>query len=222
MNLSALIEDLRQQVADLDRRLSNVVRPGQIFAVDPARLVCRHKSGDLVTGWVRWLTHRAGEDADWWVPSVGEQAILFSPDGEPNQGWVLPAGYSAAFPAPESDPARHVTAYRDGARIVYDTAAHKLTADLPGDADLTVKGDLAVAAEGSVSVTAKGEIAATSETRISVSAPAIQMIATQGGAGAATLTGDFALEGNLEVQGNIHATGTIIDDGGNTPNHTHP
>jgi phage baseplate assembly protein V len=27
--------------------------------------------------------------------------------------------------------------------------------------------------------------------------------------------------GNLEVQGNIHATGSIIDEGGNTPHHSH-
>lgn len=31
----------------------------------------------------------------------------------------------------------------------------------------------------------------------------------------------LTLNGNLEVNGNIHATGTIIDDGGNTPHHTH-
>jgi len=31
----------------------------------------------------------------------------------------------------------------------------------------------------------------------------------------------FEFVGNVEVQGNIHATGSIIDDGGNTANHTH-
>lgn len=213
MSLPALLEEMRQQIADLDRRLSNVVRPGRIVAVDPAKLVCRHQSGDLVTGWVRWLTHRAGADRDWWVPSVGEQAILFAPDGEPNQGWVLPAGYSNAFPAPESDPARHVVVYRDGARIVYDTAAHKLTAQIPGDIEAT--------AEGAIALTAKGEVSVTSEALISFEAPAIQMHATRGGSGAAKLIGSFEMEGDLEVKGSIHATGTIIDDGGNTPNHEH-
>lgn len=120
MSLAVVIEELRQQVADLDRRLSNIVRPGQVVAVDPVKHFCRHKSGELVTGWIRWATTRAGADRDWWCPSVGEQAILFSPDGEPNQGWVFPAGFSDAFPAPDDDPARHVVAYADGMRIVHE------------------------------------------------------------------------------------------------------
>lgn len=36
-----------------------------------------------------------------------------------------------------------------------------------------------------------------------------------------TIKADVTLNGNLNVKGNIHATGTIIDDGGNTPNHSH-
>lgn len=58
---------------------------------------------------------------------------------------------------------------------------------------------------------------------------------TQGGVtvdyGSRTIThksGDWTIEaptvtirGNLEVDGNIHATGTVIDDAGNTNNHSH-
>lgn len=149
MSLQALLEEMRQQIADLDRRLSNVVRPGRIVAVDPAGLVCRHQSGDLVTGWVRWLTHRAGADRDWWVPSVGEQAILFAPDGEPNQGWVLPAGYSNAFPAPESDPARHVVAYADGVRVVHEPGRLILDAwDAEGTVEIRAKNVIVKTGEG--------------------------------------------------------------------------
>lgn len=36
-----------------------------------------------------------------------------------------------------------------------------------------------------------------------------------------TIKADVTLNGNLNVKGNIHATGTIIDDGGNTPHHSH-
>lgn len=35
------------------------------------------------------------------------------------------------------------------------------------------------------------------------------------------LVGKFQLQGDMEVTGNIHATGSIIDDGGNTANHSH-
>ncbi len=120
MSIAVLIEDLRQEVAELSRRLANIVIPGRVAAVDPANAMCRFQAGGLTTGWVRWLTTRAGADRDWWCPSVGEQAVLFAPDGEPNQGWVLPAAFSDAHPAPDNDPARHVIAYADGMRIVHE------------------------------------------------------------------------------------------------------
>lgn len=120
MSMAVVLEEMRQDIGELYRRLSNIVLPGQITAVDAANHLCRFTHGSLTTGWVRWLTTRAGADRDWWCPSVGEQAVLFSPDGEPNQGWVLPAGYSNAFPAPDNDPARHVVAYADGMRIVHE------------------------------------------------------------------------------------------------------
>lgn len=120
MSLAVVLEELRQDVRELERRLSNLLLAGQVSAVDPANHLCRFRSGELETGWVRWLTCRAGADREWWCPSVGEQAKLLSPDGEPNQGWVLPAGYSDAFPPPDTDPARHVIAYADGIRIVHE------------------------------------------------------------------------------------------------------
>lgn len=120
MSMAVILEEMRQDIGELQRRLSNLVLPGQVTAVDADNHICRFTHGTLTTGWVRWLTTRAGADRDWWCPSVGEQAVLFSPDGEPNQGWVLPAGYSNAFPAPDNDPARHVVAYADGMRIVHE------------------------------------------------------------------------------------------------------
>jgi len=35
------------------------------------------------------------------------------------------------------------------------------------------------------------------------------------------IVGSLTVEGNVEVDGNTHATGSIIDEGGNTPHHTH-
>lgn len=118
--LSALIEDLRQDMAELQRRLANILMDGQVSAVNPAAGLCRFRSGGLETGWIRWMTVRAGADREWWCPTIGEQVKLLSPDGEPNQGWVLPAAFSDAFPAPDNDPARHVVAYADGMRVIHE------------------------------------------------------------------------------------------------------
>lgn len=120
MSIAVVIEELRQQLAELERRLANLVIAGLVVEVDPPNLVCRVESGGLVTGWVRWLTQRAGADREWWCPSVGEQVVLLSPHGEPNQGWVLPAGFTDSFPAPDTDPARHVVIYADGMTIIHE------------------------------------------------------------------------------------------------------
>ena len=113
----------------------------------------------VLTGWLSWLTIRAGDDRTWWAPSVGEQVLILSPSGELAAGVVLPALYRKAHPAPESDPGKHTRLYRDGARIEYDAAAHKLKAVLPagGTAELVADGGVSVTGN----VTVAGNVAVT-------------------------------------------------------------
>ena len=66
--------------------------------------------------------------------------MLIAPDGEPNQGWIIPAGYSQAAPAPDSDPANHVVEYADGIRIVHEPGRLILDAwDAAGTVEIRAK-----------------------------------------------------------------------------------
>ena len=153
------------EMAEMARRLENLIRIGTVAEVDPDQARIRVKYGEdpdgaaVLTGWLPWLTPRAGEDRDWWPPSDGEQVLLFSPSGELTAGIALPAIYQRAHPAPESDLGKHTALYRDGARIEYDAAAHHLKAVMPGGGTAELVADGGLAITGNVTVT--GDVAVT-------------------------------------------------------------
>lgn len=222
-------------LVELQRRVANLIRIGAIETVDTTVARASVQIGTITTAALPWLTSRAGDDRTWWSPSVGEQVVVLSVGGDLAQGVILPAIYSNTAPAPANAGNIHRTTYADGATISYDTAAHTLTAEIPGDVTLTATGDVTVNASGNATVnsqgkavvTASADVEITSATTARITAPNVQIVATQTGSGAAEMTGsfkligDFDIIGNVEINGNAHATGTIIDDAGNTPNHTH-
>jgi phage baseplate assembly protein V len=116
------------QLADLARRVANMMRTGRIAEVDHAGPRVRVQSGDLLTEWLPWQTHRAGNTRTWDPPTVGEQVMILSPSGEPAAGMVIPAFYCQDHLPPSNSPNTHVTEYPDGARISYNHATGALVA----------------------------------------------------------------------------------------------
>jgi len=110
-------------------------------------------------------------------------------------------------------------------------AEGSVSAQAGEDIEATADGNISADAGGNIDAQAGGAISAQAATNINL--PVINIVGnfTQGGTGGGTgtetktvnttQTGNFTLTGNLSVTGNITATGTIIDQGGNTPNHTH-
>ncbi len=122
---------MNADLSNLSRLLQNLIRLGTIAQVDGAK--ARVQLGPkLTTEWLNWITQRAGSTCTWSAPTVGEQVIVFSPGGDLTRGIILPALYSQAFDAPETNPTIHTTHYPDGAVVQYDHEAHALTATLSG------------------------------------------------------------------------------------------
>ena len=178
------------RIVELARRLANVVRPGVVAEADyPAGLVrvkfagedeALSGAGGGKTGWLPFMAWKAGGDAFWWPPAVGEQVLLLAPSGDLANAIVLSALYSDAHPAPETSPDKHLVRYSDGAEIEYDRAAHRLRAVLPagGAAEIT-------APEG---VTITGDVMVT---------------------GDVTITGDVDASGNIDGGANVTAGGKV-------------
>jgi phage baseplate assembly protein V len=117
-------------LAELTRRLDNLIRPGTIAEVDHAKALCRVKTGNITTGWLPWFTRRAGSTNEWSPVSTGEQCVVLSPSGEHTQGFALVGLYSDANPANSADPAVHRTLFANGDFIEHNaqTGAYSIQA----------------------------------------------------------------------------------------------
>lgn len=116
--------------AELLRLLANILRQGEVFAIDEKKGVwsVRVKSGSLETGWLRWNTSRAGAFKIWIPPSLGEQVWLGCIGGNPETAFILGSVYSNENPAPGSTLQEMVITAPDGASFRYDAGAGALEA----------------------------------------------------------------------------------------------
>lgn len=233
-------------LAELDRRLSNIVRKGSVAALDATNALVQVDVGGITTDWLPWFTRRAGPDRDWWAPEVGEQCAVFSPSGELGQGVVMVGLYQDTHPAPEATADKHHAVYSDGTVIEYDRAAHALLVDASAsNGSVTVKtgnGPVTVnAGSGSVTVNcgdasvncttaevhASGSITLDSPTTTCTGDLIVEKhlsflggLSGQAGAGggaAASITGPMQVSsGDLTVTG-----GQVSADGHTLKNHTH-
>lgn len=118
-------------LATLARLLENLIRLGTIAAVQMKPPRVQVKTGSLTTGWLPWISPRAGADREWNPPTEGEQIILFSPSGQLGNGIVLTGLFSDHVPANGDREGLHRRTYRDGAVIEYNSITHHLNATLP-------------------------------------------------------------------------------------------
>lgn len=155
---------MREYIADINRRLENMLRLGIVKEVRQG--YCRVKTGNLVLDWRPYWTQRAGTAKTSWRPSVGEQVLIFSPGGDFHGALIGPAFYSDENDQPDEHETRDYVEYPDGAQIIYDPetseliaqgiktalvqASEKVTVDCPETettGNLTVKGKLTVDGE---------------------------------------------------------------------------
>lgn len=146
--------------ADTQRLVGDLIRPGIIASVDHDAKRCTVEIGGITTGPLPWLAFRSGKVRIWSPPSVGEQCILLCAEGDTNNGFVLPALYCDAFPAPSSSPDVIAVAFDDGSTMSYDMAAHALDIALgEGSATITAAGGITLNSD----VTVNGTVTASTD-----------------------------------------------------------
>jgi hypothetical protein len=108
-------ERLIFRLAELERRIRNVVRYGRVAEVDAAKgrvKVIDEEAGggdgkSITTDWLPWA-EIGGAFKTWTPPSVGQQVAVISPSGNLGQGLVLPNAFSDQFPPPSDQGDEHV------------------------------------------------------------------------------------------------------------------
>lgn len=101
-----VIRELVRRIEELERRHRNVMREAKVVDTDYEKGLIKVQDGDLRSTWVPWV-ERAGDIRTWTPPAKDEQVILFSPSGEPGQGWVLPGQFSDKFKQNHDKGAEH-------------------------------------------------------------------------------------------------------------------
>ena len=138
-----------------------MLRVGSVLSVDLGTGTCMLEIGDpdeqpVTTTSIKWGTIRAGETIVWSPPSVGEQVLLFCPDGDIAQAIPFGALYSNTFPAPGAS-LREFVRFGDGAEIGYDPEAHHYDITLPAGATIAITATGGITIEGDVTIT--GDVA---------------------------------------------------------------
>ncbi|EPC7545017.1 phage baseplate assembly protein V [Morganella morganii subsp. sibonii] len=191
---------------ELERLISNLLRVGVVEEVDTEKMVCRVRTGDILTDWIRWGADRAGAGRSWWAPVAGEQVIIGAVNGELTTAFVLCSLYSDANGAPShSAQAMHKT-FSDGAVIEYE----------PETGELTVTGiqKATVNAAQKIDATAP-EVTVTASTQINFNTP---KVVCSDNLTCATLN----VENGGEMTGNItHKGGKFSSNGVVVDNHSH-
>ena len=189
---------LAARVADLERRLANVTRPGTVVEADYAKARLRVKIGANTTAWLPWMTSRAGGDRSWHAPEIGEQVLVLSPSGDMAQGYIVPSVFQNDFGAPANAETMHRTEYEDGAIVEYDRENHRLKAIIPGEVIVEAEGAVKVTSEKSIEATAQEDIVADSQQNITATAQQ-DISATAQGDIVATATGSITANATASV-----------------------
>ncbi|MBN3265422.1 phage baseplate assembly protein V [Pectobacterium brasiliense] len=194
-------------LTEIQRLLRNMIRVGVVTHVNTADALCRVQTGDMTTGWLNWLTRRAGRSRDWWAPSIGEQVLILSIGGELDTAFVLPGIYSDDNPAPSaSADALHID-FPDGAVIEYEPETGALTVSGIKTADITASESL-TATVPLVTVRAS--------TRITLDTP--EVVCTN-----KLITGTLEVQQGGTMRGNIeHSGGSLSSNGKVLHTHKHP
>jgi len=238
------------RLGELERRVSNTIRPGTVLEADYSKARIRVTMGDNTSAWLPWLTSRAGEDRTWHAPEVGEQVIVIAPGGELSAGYVMPGGiYKNDYPANADKAEISRTTYKDGAILEYDREAHahllqlpegsatvkvgddaqteitpeKITAKVGDDAKTEITASKILAQIGT---DAKSEITASKITHTLGSNSKIEVTSgsvkiTVGGTTLEIASGGITITGNVTQTGNYDQTGLMKSNGITLSTHTH-
>ena len=141
--------------------LQNIFRIGEVVGVNPAAGTVRveFKDADAVVSFDLPLMFTTTlNDMRYRMPDLKAQAIcLFLPNGL-EEGAVLGFLYNATDKPPANSQDLDLIKYEDGTVLQYDRAAHKLTADVKGEAEIKATGKISATSEADISAKASGNI----------------------------------------------------------------
>lgn len=209
-------------LTEMNRAISNMIRVGNIRAVDVANARVRVAFGGCVSDWLPWGTSRAGNRRDWTAPNVGEQVMVFCPFGDPTQAVVGPSIFQDDFNAPSTSADQDVTVFPDGTTFVYDSASNTYTQTIAGSGNWVFNLKAAQINTETANIKASTSVTLdTPETTCTGNLTVAKSFTMGQEGGSATMKGNVAIEGgslthNGKNVGSTHTHGGVQSGGSNT------
>ncbi len=144
-------------LAELERRLANIVKIGVIQEANHADKKLRVAMGETQTAWLPWPAEIGNNFIRWRPLRVGQQVVLVAPSGELNQAVIVGQLYGGGFEAPADDETLDLIQFDDGTKLQYDSSAHCLTAEV-GGCSFTVDQDSIQLKKGGSQTQLTGEV----------------------------------------------------------------
>lgn len=95
------------------------------------------RAGGILTNWLRWFSCFSGECIDWASPSVGEEGMILSPNGDMLNGAFLRGMSNDDNPTPSSDANTKMVKFKNGDIIKHDGNDYIVT--IKGNIELSGK-----------------------------------------------------------------------------------
>lgn len=149
------------QIAELERRIANMVQIGRITEIDSGKMRARVAIGDLTTAMIPVAQPKSGAIKVHWMPSVGEQVVVFAPSGE--MGAAVVQGAIPQTGSAVADDEMHPTINLGDAKMVI-TGNLKITGDIEIIGKVTVTDDVVAAGVSLVTHTHGGVVSGSAST----------------------------------------------------------
>lgn len=135
------LEYLERIVSRQTMMINNLIRDANVLDVDLTKGVAIVDAHGIEVE-APWL-QQAGDIVDWDPPSKGQRMMLFSPNGDPGRGFLMPGGYTEKKPQP----------YHEGEMFARTIGRTKITGSGSGyqveTGTFTIKGNVVI--EGNIS-----------------------------------------------------------------------
>lgn len=192
-------------MSDLDTLIRQLIRVGVVSDIDEKGVTARvtfDDQDDVTSASLQVIVKNTDENADYWMPDVGEQVLcLFLPVGT-QQGFILGSFYDETHTPPANTANKRVIKFKNGTRIENDRESNLLLIDAVGD--------VRVKATGTVTIDAP-------ETIITGNTTVKGLLTYLGGLKGSSKGGNAA-----DIQGGIKVTeGDVVVDGIGVKAHHH-
>lgn len=126
-----------------------MIRVGKVVAVDDKNAKVRVQIEDadaVVSYWLPVVHQKSQSDKHYWLPDIGELVVCAFYGDDWDTGFVLGSIYNDKDKPPAETREKFVIEFKDGTRIEYNRASHKL--------HISVKGDILIEADGNITLKA--------------------------------------------------------------------